>query len=120
MKRKSKKSVPNAECKIKNGILHVLVIWDDTSQGQSHYVPVQCLKSHKPLEGGVEVSMKHSKKIWTGRIQLSKRRIAALSLVHGKISKNMVIFTLLKDFTLGALRLSANPTVPTVIVIIQI
>ena len=85
MKRKLKRSVPHADCKIKNGILHVLVVWDDQSQGESHYVPVQCLKSNKPLEGGVKVSMKHSKKMWTGRIQLSKQRIAALSLVHGKI-----------------------------------
>ena len=88
MKGKSKKSVPNGDCKIKNGILHVLVVWDDKSQGLSHYVPVHCLKSSRPLEGGVAVSMRHSKKVWTGKIQLSKKRIAALSLVHGKIMHN--------------------------------
>ena len=90
MKKKSEKSLPNADCKIKNVILHTLVIWDDKSRGSSHYVPVHCLKSDKPLEGGVEVSMRHSKKVWTGKIQLSKQRIAALSLIHRKIVHKMI------------------------------
>ena len=84
MKRKSKKSVPNANCKIRGGVLHVLVAWDDKTRGDSHYVPVHCLKSDAPLQGGANVSMRHSRKVWTGRIQLSERRMAALSLIHGK------------------------------------
>ena len=37
--------VPNADCKVRNGVTLVLVKWDDTSRGQSHFVPVHCLKT---------------------------------------------------------------------------
>ena len=51
MKRKSKKSVSNANCKIKSKVLHALVTWDDESGGDSHYLHVHCLKSDAPLQG---------------------------------------------------------------------
>ena len=82
--RKSKQSVPNGQCKIKNRALYVSVIWDDPSRGYSHYVPARCLKSQSDLKGGARVSMRYSGKIWTGKIELSKRRKAALSLVQGE------------------------------------
>ena len=79
-------SVPDADCKVKNGTLHVLVKWDDTSRGEAHYVPVSSIRSESPLQGGTRVRMRHCKKVWSGRVQLSKRRKAALSLVHGKFT----------------------------------
>ena len=83
-KRKSKVSVPNAATKIKGGIVHVLVKWDDQTRGSAHYVPVSSIRCASPLEGGARVTMHHSKKVWSGMIEYSKRRKAALSLVQGK------------------------------------
>lgn len=83
-KQKLKSSVPDADSKIKNGILHVLVKWDDKTRGSEHYVPVSSLRSTSALEGGTRVSMRHSKKLWSGVIEYSKRRRAALSLLQGE------------------------------------
>ena len=38
------------------------------------------------------MSMRHSRRVWTGKVQLSKPRLAALELVHGKI---MYLYVLL-------------------------
>ena len=76
--------MPDADSKIKNGVLHVLVKWDDQSRGDAHYVPVSSLRSETPLEGGARITMRHSKKIWSGVIEYSKRKKTALSLLHGK------------------------------------
>lgn len=86
-KGRGRQRVPNADCKVRNGVTLVLVKWDDTSRGQSHFVPVHCLKTldtNSHLEGGIKVFMRHSKKIWTGEIEISRKRKAALSLVGGK------------------------------------
>ena len=85
--QKKRKCVPNGQCCIKNGVTHVLVKWDDQSRGESHYVPVHCLKTvekNSHLEGGSRVFMRHSKKKWSGEIEISHKRQAALSLVGGK------------------------------------
>ena len=78
--------VPDADSKIKSVVLHVLVKWDNQSRGYAHYVPVTSLRSESPLEGGVRVTMRHSKKIWSGVIEYSKRKKATLSLLHGKLT----------------------------------
>ena len=86
--QKKHQRVPNGECRIRNGVVHVLVKWDDQSRGYSHYVPVHCLKTvdaNSHIEGGTKVYMRHSKKIWTGEIEISRKRKAALSLVGGNL-----------------------------------
>lgn len=88
----TKKSVPKAECKRKHGQLHVRVIWDDASKGASHFIPVTRLKCDSELVGGAKVSMRHSKRNWSGTISISDRHKAALSLVEGKIKHVIMVY----------------------------
>ena len=44
--RKSRSSVPDADSEIKNGVLHVLVKWDDQSRGYVYYVAVSSFEAN--------------------------------------------------------------------------
>lgn len=79
--------IPNAECRIVRGNIHVRVDWDDTSQGQFHFVPKSSLQvqSGGVLAGGSRVAMRYTGgSVWTGTVAYSAQNIAAMSLIKGK------------------------------------
>ena len=90
-----RKRIDNLDCRTVRGRLHVRVQWDDTSQGDSHYVPVSQLKCDStPLAPGAAVQMRHSKgKLWKGRLACSARYMAAASLVSGECNLQVLIFS---------------------------
>ena len=91
---RKRKTIDNLDCRTVRGRLHVRVQWDDTSQGDSHYVPVSTLKCEStPLVPGAQVQMRHSKgKLWKGRLACSARYMAASSLVSGECKQPLLDF----------------------------
>ena len=84
-KRKHDDLDPNANCKVVRGNIHVRVDWDDTSQGNFHYVPRSSLQCKGELAGGSRVAMRYTGgTVWTGTVAYSARRSAAMSLIQGK------------------------------------
>lgn len=48
--------------------VEILVEWDNTSEGERHYVDVEELLSTVPLSGGVRVTFPYGSSIWTGKV----------------------------------------------------
>lgn len=98
MVKKRKRSIPGvpigADFKTRRGQVYVRVNWDDTSEGEYHYVPLKTLKCSGTIAAGSRVSMRHSGgRAWSGTVATDP--LSAHSLVQGKSCLTFCFNTLL-------------------------
>ena len=95
---KKRKSISSAECDKKRkkiseaptgsdfirrrGVVHVRVIWEDKTAGESHYSPLNALKCEEEIAVGSRVRMRHGGREWFGVVAKSSK--TRQSLVEGK------------------------------------
>ena len=97
-KRKKEGVPPMTDCEVGRGQIYVRVIWDDTSKGISHYVPLNSIMCTEKISGGSRVTMRHSGgKVWSGTVATDAREDAIRDLVQGRgmcITRNESIMQL--------------------------
>ena len=88
--------VPFAFGKTIRGRRYVLVEWDDQTFGNSHYVPVSALtcQGTYSLTGGANVTMRHGKKTWTGKVVHYGEKPLVEGKNHGNCRFTLILFVI--------------------------
>ncbi|XP_043223237.1 uncharacterized protein LOC122382234 [Amphibalanus amphitrite] len=96
------------DTRTRNKRKYVRILWDDTSRGSSHYVPLSSIPGYAQLKAKSRVRIKYGKTVWTGTVCQSRKSLAAESLLGDEPD----VHTASRATTSGMTRATTAPPVP--------